>query len=88
MTGSMDSAQPVVAPDPFRRAPLQPEYACDGRVFCPQMTSGEEAKYFLAHGPGVKMDGDNDGSPVNDSSAGVSGNLTMAAGPNPLGPRV
>jgi len=63
VTGSMDSAQPVVAPDPFRRAPPQPEYACDGRVYCSQMTSCEEAKYFLAHCPGVKMDGDNDGIP-------------------------
>ena len=58
---AMDSAQPVVAPDPFRRA--QPEYACDGRVYCSQMTSCEKAKYFLAHCHGVKMDGDNDGIP-------------------------
>ena len=43
--------------------PPQPEYACDGRVYCSQMTSCEEAKYFLAHCPGVKMDGDNDGIP-------------------------
>jgi len=39
------------------------EYACDGRVYCSQMTSCDEAKYFLAHCSGVKMDGDNDGIP-------------------------
>ena len=31
-------------------------YQCDGRVYCSQMTSCEEAKFFLANCPGVKMD--------------------------------
>jgi hypothetical protein len=43
--------------------PPHTEYACDGRVYCSQMTSCDEAKYFLAHCPGVKMDGDGDGIP-------------------------
>ena len=30
---------------------------CDGRTRCSQMTSCEEAKFFLAHCPNVKMDG-------------------------------
>ncbi|MBL0089753.1 MAG: excalibur calcium-binding domain-containing protein [Ideonella sp.] len=38
-------------------------YRCDGRRYCRQMTSCAEAKYFLAHCPGVKMDGDHDGIP-------------------------
>ncbi|MCX2862317.1 excalibur calcium-binding domain-containing protein [Paucibacter sp. PLA-PC-4] len=38
-------------------------FRCDGRQHCSQMKSCAEAKYFLAHCPGVKMDGDNDGSP-------------------------
>ena len=38
-------------------------YSCDGRTYCSQMTSCDEAKYFLAHCPGVKMDGDGDGIP-------------------------
>ena len=38
-------------------------YKCDGRVYCSQMTSCAEAKFFLANCPGVKMDGDNDGIP-------------------------
>ena len=41
-----------------RRSPFQ----CDGRVHCSQMTSCEEAEFFLANCPGVKMDG-GDGVP-------------------------
>lgn len=32
-------------------------YKCDGRIYCTQMTSCEEATYFLKNCPGVKMDG-------------------------------
>jgi len=38
-------------------------FVCDGRTYCSQMTSCEEATYFLQHCPNVKMDGDNDGVP-------------------------
>jgi len=38
-------------------------YQCDGREYCSEMDSYEEAKYFLDHCPNVKMDGDNDGIP-------------------------
>jgi hypothetical protein len=38
-------------------------FKCDGRIYCSQMTSCEEAKFFLENCPGVKMDGDNDGVP-------------------------
>ncbi|MGN6829213.1 excalibur calcium-binding domain-containing protein [Paucibacter sp. M5-1] len=38
-------------------------FRCDGRQHCSQMKSCAEAKYFLAHCPGVKMDGDRDGMP-------------------------
>lgn len=40
-----------------------PKYTCDGRTHCSQMTSCEEAKFFLRNCPGTKMDGDNDGIP-------------------------
>lgn len=36
-------------------------FTCDGRQHCNQMTSKDEAQYFLAHCPDVKMDGDGDG---------------------------
>ena len=38
-------------------------YRCDGRQYCSQMTSCDEAKYFLANCPTVQMDGDGDGIP-------------------------
>jgi hypothetical protein len=41
-------------------------FSCDGRVYCPQMTSCDEARYFLANCTGVKMDGDGDGIPCED----------------------
>ena len=43
--------------------PAAANFTCDGRVHCSQMSSCEEANYFLQHCPGVKMDGDNDGAP-------------------------
>ena len=39
------------------------QFHCDGRTYCSQMTSCDEAKYFLAYCPNVRMDGDNDGVP-------------------------
>lgn len=39
------------------------QYQCDGREYCSEMDSYEEAKYFLDNCPDVKMDGDNDGIP-------------------------
>lgn len=50
----------------FRAHPVAPpsaSFSCDGRTMCSQMTSCAEARYFLAHCPNTKMDGDNDGVP-------------------------
>jgi hypothetical protein len=38
-------------------------YTCDGRTRCSQMTSCDEAMYFLRHCPDVQMDGGGDGVP-------------------------
>lgn len=38
-------------------------YQCDGRQYCSQMHSCEEAKYFIRHCLHTKMDGDGDGVP-------------------------
>jgi len=38
-------------------------FKCDGRTYCSQMTSCEEATFFLKSCPNVKMDGNNDGIP-------------------------
>src|SRR5688572_16741130 len=39
------------------------KFSCDGRTRCSQMTSCDEAVYFLENCPGVKMDGEGDGIP-------------------------
>ena len=38
-------------------------FKCDGRTYCSQMTSCEEATFFIKNCKGTKMDGDNDGVP-------------------------
>lgn len=56
--------QAPAAPFTLTTAP-QPAatFSCDGRKYCSQMTSCQEATYFLKNCPGVKMDGNNDGVP-------------------------
>ncbi len=46
-------------------ATLQPltGYGCDGKTHCSQMTSCEEAEYYLRNCLGTEMDGDGDGIP-------------------------
>ena len=51
------------APTDFGSPPSRTAFQCDGRTHCSQMTSCEEATYFLRNCPGTKMDGDNDGVP-------------------------
>ena len=38
-------------------------YRCDGRRYCSQMRSCEEAEFFLKNCPNTEMDGDGDGVP-------------------------
>ena len=60
------SAAPLTAGDlPLvESAPVAPAaYHCDGRTRCSQMTSCDEANFFLRNCPGVEMDGDRDGVP-------------------------
>jgi hypothetical protein len=52
------------APIPNLREPApSTSFKCDGRIYCSQMASCEEAMFFLRNCPGVKMDGNNDGIP-------------------------
>ena len=44
-------------------APANHHFRCDGRTHCSQMTSCDEATYFLQNCPGTEMDGDGDGVP-------------------------
>jgi cold shock CspA family protein len=57
-----DDARNVETPDP--------SYKCDGRTYCSQMTSCEEAKFFISHCPNTEMDGDNDGNPCESQWCG------------------
>ena len=56
---------PASASGTTRASPSIPaaRFQCDGRIHCSQMTSCEEAKFFLRNCPGTKMDGNNDGVP-------------------------
>jgi hypothetical protein len=48
------------APTPQR---VNVTFTCQGKTHCTQMTSYEEAVFFLKHCPNAKIDGDNDGIP-------------------------
>lgn len=41
----------------------QANFKCDGRQHCSQMSSYDEAKFFIKNCPNTKMDGDKDGVP-------------------------
>ena len=43
--------------------PPASRFQCDGREHCSQMTSCDEAKFFLRNCPNTKMDGNRDGIP-------------------------
>lgn len=53
-------------------AAMTTAFHCDGRTYCPQMRSCAEARYFLAHCPGVTMDGNHDGTPCEQQWCGTS----------------
>ena len=55
----------VIDPQATKDLPALPEsqFKCDGRTHCSQMTSCEEAKFFIQHCPNTEMDGDHDGVP-------------------------
>jgi excalibur calcium-binding domain-containing protein len=62
-----DSVSPQDSPKapevPATEAIVRTQFRCDGRIYCSQMTSCEEAEFFLENCPGVKMDGGGDGVP-------------------------
>lgn len=69
---SQVAATPLAPELQFVERPDQPvaatsndskSFRCDGRTHCSQMTSCEEATFFLQNCPGTKMDGEGDGVP-------------------------
>jgi len=63
-TDQMLPAAPQPSTTPPASSPLT--VTCDGRKYCSQMHSCEEAKAFLRSCPGMKMDGDGDGVPCEE----------------------
>jgi cold shock CspA family protein len=58
---------PGRAPAAVMDASPAPVFRCDGRQHCSQMTSCDEAKFFLKNCPDPRMDGDHDGIPCEDT---------------------
>ena len=54
--------------------PLEQEnpimFSCNGKVYCSEMTSCEEARFYQTNCPGTKMDGDGDGVPCESQWCG------------------
>ncbi|MBC7701511.1 MAG: cold shock domain-containing protein [Massilia sp.] len=65
----LERMPPVAAPAPSQPMPLVGKEAaasafrCDGRTHCSQVTSCQEATWFINHCPGAAMDGNHDGVP-------------------------
>ncbi len=38
-------------------------FSCDGKTYCSEMRSCDEAKFYITNCPNTKMDGDGDGVP-------------------------
>lgn len=49
---------------------IQQNFKCEGKDKCTNMTSCEEAKFYLNHCPGSVTDGDGDGIPCEDQWCG------------------
>lgn len=59
--------------EPVEAQPHEPDispFKCEGKTRCPQMTSCEEAMFYLNHCPGTITDGDHDGLPCEDQWCG------------------
>jgi hypothetical protein len=61
-TSTQSDSRTLEPPSGATRLPAS-TYRCDGRTHCSQMRSCSEARFFLANCPGVKMDGNRDGTP-------------------------
>jgi len=65
-TESVDTSITVIKSAPQNVAEPSIKYGnmkCDGRSYCSQMTSCEEAMFFIKNCPNTSMDGNNDGVP-------------------------
>lgn len=63
LSPAREESRAVSLPVPPR---VSSNFKCDGRTMCSQMTSCQEATYFLNNCPGTKMDGNHDGVPCQE----------------------
>jgi len=61
--------EPTPTPDVPVTTPTA-KYTCSGKTRCPQMTSCEEANFYLRNCPGTEIDGDKDGIPCEEQFCG------------------
>lgn len=54
---------PSASETTFVAPPPSSSFSCDGRTHCSQMTSCDEARYFVKNCPNTTMDSDDDGMP-------------------------
>lgn len=65
----LEALPPTTAAPPGAR-PAAGSFQCDGRIYCSQMTSCAEAKWFINNCPGTRMDGNHDGTPCQEQWCG------------------
>jgi len=63
MLSTLVQSQRVSSFDEEPGYPFADEFSCDGKVYCSEMSSCDEAKFYLRNCLGVKIDGDGDGVP-------------------------
>jgi cold shock CspA family protein len=54
---------PAPETQPIEQTEQTEQFQCQGKVWCSEMTSYEEAMFYLHNCPGTKIDGDGDGDP-------------------------
>ena len=50
-----------IAPPPPTVRILPDQFRCDGRIYCSQMTSCEEARFFLTYCPNTRLERNSEG---------------------------
>ena len=71
--GQFTVTNPVITTPDIPEIPVTTptaKYTCSGKTRCSQMTSCEEANFYLRNCPNTAIDGDNDGIPCEDEFCG------------------
>jgi len=62
-TPSVKKEQPMIVSLKQKVQNYSEKFSCQGKVYCSQMSSCQEAKFYINNCEGTKMDGNNDGIP-------------------------